>query len=690
MQTLTKTLLLLFCLLHFNAFSQYKVTISDNYPPYNFKDSNGEITGFVVDILKAINTLYESEFEIETGAWDEINQKLEKGEIQAIGGANYPGYPDREYLYTRSLANTSHCFLYNRNFVKKITPEFIRTAHKPLICLYQNDVLVHYIQSLNPDAEFLYVNNYTDLINSLDRKEVTCAISKRTRGLYFADELGKDYIYNTSHSLLEQSIGFKVSRSAPELAKMLNNGLEVIMANGEYNRIYDKWIASYDRERNNWNAYLKYIVIIGILALVSILLLMLTNRILKVRVRIKTYDLQHQLELNSQIMAELKEQKQKAVESEKMKSAFLANMSHEIRTPMNGILGFADLLKEHAQNNEEQLQFIDIIRQSGERMLTTINNIIEISKIEAGVEKIKITGINFREMVQEWEKFFTIEAKQKGIGLYFIDKNPDSHGHICTDEHKLNSIGTNLIKNAIKFTKAGSVTVEFEIKPEELYISVSDTGIGIPKEKQKMVFDQFVQADASHSSGFEGSGLGLSISNAYVNLMQGSIRLQSATGKGSAFFVTLPNLRETGNDCKKTEQNGFLVKNISPNRLKILIAEDDDISYNLLAHVLKDIAAEIKRARNGKEIVELIKLKPDTDLILMDMKMPEMSGESATREIRTFNTAVCIIGQTADSEDSGKHIFLKAGCNACVEKPINRKKLLQTIQTCLIHTEAEL
>jgi len=688
MQTLTKTLILLLCLLHFNAYPQYKVMISDNYPPYSFKDSQGQITGFTVEIINAISGLYDSKIEVEIGTWNEINQKLENNEIQAIGGANYPGYPDSEYLYTRSIINTSHCFLYNRNYVNKITPELIRTAHNPLIALYKNDVLVHYILSLNPNAKFLYVNSYNDLISSLDRPDVLCAVSKRVRGNYFADQMGKNYIYNSSHALLEQSIGFKIDISSPELAKMLDNGLEVIMANGEYNRIYDKWIAPYYRDRNEWNSYLKYIVVVGVLGILSILLLMLTNRLLQVRVRKRTQDLQHQLELNSQIMTELKEQKQKAVESEKMKSAFLANMSHEIRTPMNGILGFAELLKEHAKNNEEQLQFIDIIHQCGERMLTTINNIIEISKIEAGVEKLKISKMDFRKMIREWEKFFTIEAKLKGIDLVFNDLNPGSNCFFCTDEYKLNSIGTNLIKNAIKFTKSGQVTIQYEIKSDELYLSVADTGIGIPVQKQAVIFEQFVQADPSHSSGFEGSGLGLSISNGYARLMQTTLHLESTPGKGSTFYITFPKLKKE-NDCNGSNSNESLSEDHTPlKNLRILIAEDDDISYNLLFHILQDKAASIKRARNGEEIIQLIKEDPKTDLILMDRKMPRMSGEHATLEIRTFNTEVCIIGQTAESEENDQLSLLSAGCNACIEKPINREILLQTIQTCLTPKEA--
>ncbi len=686
MQTLTKTLLVLLCFMHLSAFSQYKVMISDNYPPYSFKDSKNEITGFNIDIIKAISSLYDIDIELETGTWNQINEKLKNNEIQAIGGANYPGYPDSEYLYTRSIVNTSHCFLYNRHFVKKITPEFIRTAHKPLISLYRNDVLVHYILSLNPDAEFLYVNNYSNLISSLDRPDVTCAISKRARGLYFADFMGKNYIYNTSHVLMEQSIGFKVNRSAPELADMLDNGLEVIMANGEYNRIYDKWIAPYYQERNDWATYLRYIIFVGILTTLSIFLLMAANRLLQIRVKKKTRDLEQQLELNSRILSELKEQKQKAVESEKMKSAFLANMSHEIRTPMNGILGFTELLKEHAQNNEEQLQFIDIIRQSGERMLTTINNIIEISKIEAGVEKVKIESIDFRKMIREWERFFIIEARRKGLVLLFLDKNPESESYFCTDEQKLNSIGMNLIKNAIKFTRAGQVTVEYELKSNELRLSVADTGIGIPEEKQNDVFGQFIQADPSHSSGYEGSGLGLSISKGYVKLLEGSISLQSTPGVGSTFGVVLPNLNNL-HDCEKKLSTSRLLNNTVLNNLRILIAEDDDISYRLLVHVLQDIAASIKRAKNGEEIVQMIKQEPDTDLILMDMKMPEMSGKTATQTIRTFNSKVCIIGQTAESLESNQFAFLKAGCNACIEKPINRNKLLQTIQTCMVSAE---
>ena len=520
---------------------QHKVMFSDHYPPYNFTTENGELTGFNIDILKAIIDLYELEIEINGNTWDIINQALMKGDIQAIGGTHYPGSTDNDYIYTRSAINTSHCFLYNKNFHKRFSLEKLRSIQKPLVALWKNDVLLHYILSINPSTQFIFVNNYEELLNRLEREDVTCVIAQRVGAMYYADKLGKDHIRTSNHRILELNMGFKVSKDAPELAAVINNGLEVLISNGQYQLIYDKWIKTYNEDKNDWQDYLKYILMVSILVVAIIMLLLFANQVLQKRVRNKTKDLQQQLSLNAQIMQELEQQKQRAEESDIMKSAFLANMSHEIRTPMNGILGFTDLLESQEYSREEQLQFISVIKQSGNRMLSTINNIIDVSKLEAGAEKIKITKVDVMEILTELLHFFEHEANSKGLQLNIVENNPSNPNEFYTDEYKLNSILTNLIKNALKFTKKGFVKIDLTLSHKQAKFTIEDSGIGISTEKQEAIFNQFVQADSSHSSGFEGSGLGLSITKGYVDLLQGTIRMESRLNKGTIFYVSIPN-----------------------------------------------------------------------------------------------------------------------------------------------------
>ncbi len=660
-----------------------EIMVSTDYPPYNFLNKDGELVGFNIDILNAIKELYNLEIKVTGCDWETANANLEEGRIQAIAGAHYPGIPDDEYTYTRSVIQTSHSFLYNQKFRKKISVDEIRTIKDPLIVSWKNDVLVHYLKSINPNARLIFVDNYKDLLDKLELEEVTCAFSQKIATMYYAGLLNKNYIQTGHEEILERNMGFKISKNAPELEEILNNGLEVIMSNGEYQQIYSKWIKEYNSPGNGWYHLIKYFVIAGILVLLVIFILLVFNNILQLRVKKRTNDLQHQLDLNTKITKELEKQKIKAEESDKMKSAFLANMSHEIRTPMNGIMGFTELLKSHDYSQDERKSFINIIQQSGERMLTTINNIIEISKIESGLESIQISETDIEKTVNELFHFFNQEARKKGIELIIEKKINKQEQTFYSDNYKINSILTNLIKNALKFTSKGSVKIGYVISDDAVSFYVSDTGIGIEKEKQRAIFNYFVQADSSTSSRFEGSGLGLSICKEYTKMLNGKIWVESEINKGSTFYVHIPNHLEVKAQNRMVQNNHFTGKPTIPNGLKIIVAEDDKTSFVLLRYILEEISAKILHAENGFEAIELVKNNPDADIVLMDSKMPELNGIDAVKKIREFNNQIYIIAQTAYALDDYKSKTIDAGCNNYIEKPVNKAKLLEIISKSL-------
>jgi len=373
--------------------------------------------------------------------------------------------------------------------------------------------------------------------------------------------------------------------------------------------------------------------------------------------------------------------KEKAEESDNLKSAFLANMSHEIRTPMNGILGFAGLLKEPGLNGEEQQKYIRIIEKSGARMLNIINDIVDISKIEAGQMEVALSSVNVNEVTDSFYSFFKPEAEKKGIQLILKNSLPAKESVINTDRGKFDSILSNLIKNAIKYTHTGSIEFGYTLPHESfLQFFIRDTGIGIPKERQEAIFERFIQADISDKQAYQGAGLGLAIAKAYVEMLGGKIWVQSDEGIGSIFYFTIPYITE--------EQVRTNIPNIIPaeeesvqiKNLKILIAEDDETSDFLITRILGKNNNEFSHATTGVETVDACRNNPDLDLVLMDINMPEMDGYEATRQIRQFNTDVIIIAQTAYGLAGDRERAIESGLNDYISKPINKEELLALIQ----------
>ncbi len=363
--------------------------------------------------------------------------------------------------------------------------------------------------------------------------------------------------------------------------------------------------------------------------------------------------------------------KEKAEESELLKSAFLANMSHEIRTPMNGILGFVELLKEPKLSGEEQKQYIGIIEESGKRMLNIINDIICISKVEAGHIEVVNAETIVNDQIKYIYTFFKPEADSKGVKLIYKTGLSDLESNVWTDREKLYAILTNLVKNAIKFTNSGFIEIGYEKKGKFLEFFVKDTGVGIRQDKREMIFERFRQVSESLARNYEGAGLGLAISKAFVEIMGGKIWVKSELGEGSSFFFAIPfvqkkiiNTTPATNELNKWEQ-----LNISG--LKIVIAEDDAISDLFLSKLIKSIGREVLKVKTGTDAVDICRKNPDVDLVLMDIQMPEMNGYEATSRIRKFNKSVVIIAQTALSLKGERERALVAGCTDYLIKPFS-------------------
>jgi len=377
------------------------------------------------------------------------------------------------------------------------------------------------------------------------------------------------------------------------------------------------------------------------------------------------------------MLSELITAKIKAEESDHLKTAFLANMSHEIRTPMNGILGFMDLLQQPGLTGDQIDEYVSIVKLSGERLLSTINDIIDISKIEAGQSILNNAPVDINELLQEQYNFFKREADKKALNFSVVLLPPESRT-ISTDAHKLSSVLINLIKNALKFTRKGSITFGAYLHKNEIEFVVRDTGKGIPAGRLNSIFDRFVQADVSISRDYEGTGLGLSIAKAYVEMMGGSITVDSKVGEGTTFTFKVPRTITTN---KEPASPGiFPDLTASLHDKTILIAEDDEISYIYINRLLAPYKIKLLRAYNGREAVDLFKTSSSISLVLMDIKMPVMDGYQAVREIRETDTGTPVIALTAFAFSDDREKALAAGCNDYLSKPVKKEQLIDMLR----------
>ncbi len=379
------------------------------------------------------------------------------------------------------------------------------------------------------------------------------------------------------------------------------------------------------------------------------------------------------------IEKELIEAKNKAEESDRFKTSFLANMSHEIRTPMNAILGFMELLKNPELLQAEKENYIQIIEESGKRLLTTINDIIEISKIETGLVEVERKPENLNKIIQLNIDLFKPLIDAKGLELKLnlnVDKELDN---AMTDRFKFESIITNLLSNAVKFTRVGFIEVGYYRSKNSLILYVKDTGKGIPPEKLETIFEPFYQAEMNFSREHEGSGLGLTISKAYAEMLDGTIRVESELNKGSIFWFSMPLvLSQTENvTIEKKEEKIYSNHLIKPG--KIIIADDHKASRLLLETILKPLGLQCINAPDGKKVLEILETEPDISLILIDIKMPIMDGYETVKKIREINKNIPIIAQTAYAFPSDRDKAIHSGCNDYISKPVIRDELIRLI-----------
>lgn len=373
---------------------------------------------------------------------------------------------------------------------------------------------------------------------------------------------------------------------------------------------------------------------------------------------------------------QLKTAKEKAEGSDRLKSAFLANMSHEIRTPMNGIMGFSMMLADNSLPNDTKETYLKIINSSCEQLLHLVNDIVDISKIEAGQIDLSESSFDLKELFDEVFSFHSLTIQEKGVGFVIeLSEILSEKQMVVLDRIKLRQVLDNLLSNAIKFTHTGKIIFRCDIADDYFKIEIEDTGIGIQADFQAIIFERFRQVETSYIKKYGGTGLGLAITKAYIEKMGGKIWVRSEPDKGSIFSFRLP-FRPVSNNVQKVKQvqdgpylNGDMT---------ILVVEDEEVNWLYINEILKK-SAKTLNAATGAQAIEYIKNHPEIEIVLMDIKLPDINGLELTKIIKEINSKIIIIAQTAFALSGDREKALEAGCSDYITKPLKKDDLLKLI-----------
>ena len=630
------------------------VGIYINYPPYEFVNANGEIDGILLDYFKLLEEKIEHSFDKKFyDNWTSLVHDAENGKVDIILEIQNTKERRKYLIFTEPIFKGNHVIITkNSSDIQTLA----QLAGKK-VAVGKSYSIEEYLTNYYPDIILLPKKDEEEGLNAVFNTEADAFVGLEAISNYLIQKKDIKGLSIKAPIDYANELGIAINKQKPILATIIKKGNNAITLE-EKNDILNKWlyniVVPFHKKATFWE------VLLTVLAFLVVFFFGLS------------YYLKRQVSKRTKA---LREAKSIAERSNQLKTLFLQNISHEVRTPLNSIIGFANFLKKENIPEDQKKKYIETILQEGDNLTKVLNNIIEISELTTKNIVPNYQVINIHKEFKILAEIYSAKAKNQDLAFEFVQAKNQEEIYVRTDKARLAKAISNILNNAIKFTKEGTISLTYEIHTDQIEIKISDTGIGIKPEKFNTIFDEFYQEEKELSKKYDGLGIGLSIAKENIRSLGGNITLEANKLKGAVFTIHLPKEYIANNSQKNTP------KTLDAS-LKILIAEDMKLNYIVLQKVLDNVIKSDKKilwAKNGQEAIDLVK-QSDFDIVFMDIKMPVLNGYEATKQIKEINPAIPVIAQTAYAHEEDINRAFDIGFDGYITKPLNTNALKIVLQ----------
>ena len=659
-----------------------------DYEPFSYLDDNGEYAGLDVEMINEIANRLEMNLDFELLDWNMVNQRFLNGEADAILNMETDSVAASDSMIATIPTAEKQYVVYGREKVGSVAE------------LYGKKVAsLHYMPDLGLDREITYLDSYAEIFEALKNGEYDFAICPIQVGNVFLQKLNIRDV-TSSYAVGHVYGAIALHPEATELQGRLNAIIADLQREGYLDELDAKWISSRYQSVTfagmvKAHPEIALIFLLGLIMVLFLFALLMLQRRNSLVQKAYTERLQENLKTIDQKNAELTEATARAEAGSQAKTTFLFNMSHDIRTPMNAIIGYTNLAKREGTSESEMRDFLDKIDSSSQHLLALINDVLEMSRIESGKMELESVETDLVKTIDEVRDMFATQMEGKGI-TYSVTAEEMTDRWVLCDKNRLDRVLLNLISNAYKFTpEGGSVAVSLRQTAGtedtgDYELRIKDSGIGMSQEFAAKVFEAFERERTSTVSGIQGAGLGMAITKSIVDIMGGSIRVETAQGKGTEFIVQLRfPLTAAAEVEDASDADASETRMLDFSKMRLLLAEDNEINREIATMILEEAGFTLDTAVNGQEAVDQVTASEPGyyDAVLMDVQMPVMNGYDATRAIRALeNPALAnipIVAMTANAFTEDKQAAKEAGMNAHVAKPIDVAALMETLHEIL-------